>query len=160
MSANATRIQTQEKYNYTSFLFCLFQFKLVIFILILKEELETVFDKGVDATNNSEIVYLNELTKTTSELFDKLKNSSEIRESMEKTFRLLENRLIQELTLFETSLKQMKYNDIKMTKVVTHLMFLRLFDKRIENNNTNKLITFIRKTSDLNVNFYLRNYLK
>ena len=120
-----------------------------------------MFDKGVDATNNSEIVYLNELTKTISELFDKLRNTGEIRESLEKTFRLLENRLIQELNLFEASLKQMKYNDIKMTKVVTHLMFLRLFDKRIENNHTNnKLVTFISKTSNLNVNFYLRNYLK
>lgn len=138
----------------------IYQFKLVIFIFILKEELETVFDKGVDSTNNSEIVYLNELTKTIGDLFDKLKNTNGINESLEKTFRLLETRLIQELTLFEASLEQMKYNDIKMTKVVTHLMFLRLFDKRIENNNNNKLITFIRKTSGLNVNFYLRNYLK
>lgn len=128
-----------------------------------------MFDKGVDATHSSEIIYLNELAQIIDDLLNKhAKNNDfcDITTSLEKTYRFLESRLTHEMLAYESSLKHMKYNDIKLTKIATHLMFLRLFLKRIEKNNNNNNNNFtkyqkvLENIRDLNFNFYIKNYLE
>lgn len=130
-----------------------------------------MFDKGVDAIHSSEIIYLNELARTIDDMLNQhvVKNDCcDIATSLEKTYRLLESRLTHEMLTYKSSLKHMKYNDIKLTKIANHLMFLRLFLKRIEktNNNNNNNDNFtkyqnvLENIRDLNFNFYIKNYLE
>ena len=99
-----------------------------------KEDLDMVFDKGVESIHTVYYYYLVELTRVLDSLledFEKARISLEINGKVKAFFNekyaFLIDRLRKELDVSYSclSIDKMNYNDIRYTKIVTHVMFIQ-----------------------------------
>ncbi|CAF1018189.1 unnamed protein product [Brachionus calyciflorus] len=120
------------------------------------EELEVVFDKGVDAINTSYLYFLIELIKQIETILVNDKEES-LLNLFETKFELIKARLNSELdlSLKYLDINKMGFNDFKYSKVSSHLMFLSKLVKYYESgfeDVKNKL-----EKSELNLNCFIQS---
>ncbi len=91
------------------------------------EAMDVVFERSIEPVHTSYYIYLNELIQTISSLIsEQQSHSPEITEIFNKNYALICDQFQEELTLTENCLnaKQMRFTDIKYTKLKGQLAFV------------------------------------
>ncbi|CAF1076680.1 unnamed protein product [Brachionus calyciflorus] len=120
------------------------------------EELEVVFDKGVDAINTSYLYFLIELIKQIETILVLDKEES-LLNLFKVKFELIKGRLNSELdfSLKYLDINKMGFNDFKYSKVSSHLMFISNLGKYYESGFEDVKIKL--EKSELNLNCFIQS---
>ena len=124
-----------------------------------------VFDKGVESIHSSYYEYLSQLINKLEALLSKNNISCEIEQIFNEKYKFLCDRLKREVDLALNSLEKtsLAYNEIKFSKIVYHLMFLKRLVAFTDRNSEGSLIysqiSEKLKAHSSNLNCFMQIYL-
>jgi hypothetical protein len=98
--------------------------------------MDIVFEKGVESVRDSYYHYLSELLKNVISIIESGK-TERVESLLNEKFRFLTQRVIKEVDYAVKCLdkRSMAYNEIKFSKCVFHLMFMRALEKHVSQEN-------------------------
>ena len=122
-----------------------------------------VFDKGVESIHFVYYHYLTELTQSLCYFLNKSSNESKLKSQFDQKYKFICDRLRKELDLTFGCLivEKMSFNDVKYTKIATHMMFVQSLSSYA--NDTNKLesetVLEMIKKHDRQINCFIKLFL-
>lgn len=109
-----------------------------------KEELEIVFDRGVESVQNSLFYFLVDICTRLNELLSSVENQ-EIEEYFNLKYKLILVTVDNELDNAVAQLAKMAYNDVKYAKISCCLKFLNLLCTHPNQVNKQKFSNLLNK---------------
>jgi hypothetical protein len=119
-----------------------------------------VFDKGVDAVQDTIYFYLVELSKSIEKIMCENRDNQELLKIFNEKFEFLIQRLSDEIKFMIECLTRKSINDIKYTKIVAHLILMNKLKPFVSEKNRkfhDETLEILDKNK-LNLNCFINSF--